>query len=244
MPKLTARTLLVGGVQSASGQGSAVEIGPDTTLDLILTVTALTAGQTLSVFVETGPDGTLWTEVVPKTDDGNPAKFAVVSATGSQFVVFPECDRFVRVRWVLSGGSATFGVSGSSVRVYAKPSDLHRIGLEPSYLPRVGSRKLDAAIREQTDITDSAVGMHYTVPLTTWGDDIRGGVVACAAASFLASEGIRAGQDELVAARCKEYDDWLDLVAQGKRRPAGAVDLTPTVDESGGYAVSDARRGW
>lgn len=244
MPKLTARTLVVAGVQNASGQGAAVDIGPDTTLDLLLTVTAIDAGQTLSVFVETGPDGTLWSEVIPKADDGNAAKFAAVSAPGSQLVVFPECDRFVRVRWTLSGGSATFGVTGNSVRVYAKPSDMHRLGLHESYLPRISSRKFDAAIREQTDITDSAVGMHYVVPLTTWGDDIRGGVVACAAASFLAIDGNRPGQDELVAARCKEYDDWLDLVAQGKRKPAGAVDQTPTVDEGGGYAVSDGRRGW
>ncbi|NUP08448.1 MAG: hypothetical protein HOW73_20555 [Polyangiaceae bacterium] len=244
MPKLTARSLLASAEQTAGGTGAAVELHPDTTIDLRLDASAISGG-TLAVIVETSADGTNgWAEVIPKGDDGNPAKFLSVTTPGSQLVVFPNCNKFVRVRWTLSGGTATFSVLGDSVRVYAKANEWHMLGLHLAFMAKCSDRKFDAAIREKTDITDSAVGMQMPTPLDVWGWDIRGGVLACAAAALMSVDGRRQGQDELVVARCAAYDEWLDKVAESKRKPAGAVDPTPEVDDGGAYAVSDARRGW
>lgn len=251
MPKLTARTLRASAASVASSVSAAVDISPDTTLDLTAAVSAI-AG-TLTVTVETSRDNVTWTTLTPTTeedveDDLEDGPFAAFSAVSSQFRVFPDCQRYVRVRWVHSGGgTATFSVLGESVRVYARVSDMPDLGIRSPWLEGVSAKKQDRAIRKLTDITDSAVGMYNAVPLTTWGDDIRGGVCACSVVELFATVGSRPDeQDEkLVIDRCAAYDKWLALVAKGDRKPAGTIDATPSTDDGGeAYFVTDARRGW
>ena len=87
--------------------------------------------------------------------------------------------------------------------------------------------------------------MQAPTPLDVWPDNIREGSANCAAASILIQDAKKLRQkDELVIEECKAYDAWLTLVAEGKRRASNAVDATPTVDESGAYAVTDEKRGW
>lgn len=242
MPKLTDRTLRAEAAASASGQGSAVDIGVDTTLDLDLAVTAISG--VLNVFVDTSRDGAIgWTEVVPRGEDEGPVRFAQVTAVGAQFLVFPDCERYVRVRWTLTG-TATFRLTGKSVRVYAKTTDVPGLAVGCNCKKR-SSERIDRAIREQTDTTDSALGMQGPVPLETWGQDVRGGCATCAGVAIIIEDGMKLRQeDEHLIEKCKAYDAWLDLVASGKRKPANAVDTTPTVEDGGAYAVTDQKRGW
>jgi hypothetical protein len=243
MPLLTARTLLASAAQVAGGTGAAVDLGADTSLDLNLGITAISG--TLSVELQTSPESTYgWRSVVMQAgDEGAPVGFTAATTTGIQSVSFAGLDKFVRVSWTLTG-AATFSVLGSSVRVYAKPADLLALGLHPKVLAPISTRRMDIALREQTDRTDSAISRNFETPLAAWGFDVRAGVSACAACALMTVNGLRPGQDDLVAKRCKMFDDWLDMVACGKRRPAGAIDATPDIEDGGGYLVTEVKRGW
>lgn len=242
MPLLTARTLLASAAQVADGTGAAIDLGVDTTLDLDLTVTAITGN--LGVIVETSKSSTVgWhVKTMLAGQSADPIAFPAVSATGLTTVTFTDLERYVRVRWTLAG-TATFSVFGNSVRVYAKPTDIPSLGLTASQLSNISSRAKDLAIREVTDHSDSVFALQGEVPLATWGYKIRGGVSACAAMVVMTVEGKRPGQDELIAKRCAAYDAWLDLVADNKRKIDGE-DGTPDVDEGGSYGYCEERRGW
>lgn len=225
MAKRTPRSLVPLAARAAGGVGDAIEVAPDTTVDLILAITAI-AGS-LTVTIETSPDLLGWTTIGPDTgDDADEQDGAFLPATtaGSTIRVFPDAMRYVRARWTLTG-TATFGVSGHSVRVYASPADMPALGIRSAWLESINARKIDAAIRAKTDLTTdafaSAPGNPFAgmLPFTSWGDNIREGCCACAAVSLMATEGTRPDEEDekMLIARCKAYDDWLALVAAGKR---------------------------
>lgn len=265
MPQETARVLRASAAATAAvdAVGAAVDLVADTTIDVDLFVTAISAGAELTVTIETSRNATVgWRTVEPKYWDESAKaelkrRFTKVTAAvvdvatpAAQFIVFPGCDRYVRVKWTLAGGTATFEVSGRSVRVYAKPSEVPE--LIPIFVPgaegnvlTVSDERIDRALRSTTDSTDSALAMQGPTPLATWPSNIREGCANCAAALILVEDKRKLRQkDELVMAKCAAYDAWLDKVADGKRGLPGAVDPTPTVDDGGACAVSDAKRGW
>ncbi len=75
--------------------------GPRVTGDVKLDVTAATSGDTLTVYVETSPDGTTWTTLFTFTKTG----------TGELTESLDLDVRYYRIRWAISGGSFTFSVS-------------------------------------------------------------------------------------------------------------------------------------
>jgi len=242
MPKKTARSLVPLGAVVASGVGESVDIAPDATLDLELAVTAITG--TLAVTIETSRDGLNWTPLAPVAGDDTDetdADFPLVSAVGTTLRVFPDARRYVRARWTLSpGGSATFAVTGWSVRVYASPEDMPEFGIRAAWLESLNSRKIDAALRAKTDDVTDAFASGWPsmpVPLTEWGDNIRRGVAACAAVDLMATEGTRPDEDDdrMLIDRCAAFDAWLALVAAGKR--GGASTETDEETAAGGATV-------
>lgn len=236
--------------------GTAVDLGVDTTVDVDLFVTAISAGATLDVSIETSRNATVgWRTVEPKYWDELAReqltrRFVRVTDAGAQFIVFPGCDRYVRAKWTLALGTATFEVSGRSVRVYAKPSEVPE--LLPVFVPgvdgnviTVSDERIDRALRSMTDMTDSALAMQGPTPLSTWPSNIREGCANCAASLILVEDKRKPRQkDEAIHKKCEAYDAWLDKVANNKRGLPGAVDTTPDVLDSGAYAVSDEKRGW
>ena len=267
MAQETARVLRASAaaVAAVDAVGAAVDLGADTTVDVDMFVTAISVGATLDVVIETSRNAAIgWRTVEPKYWDESAAaelkrRFTRVTATvadvaspAAQFIVFPGCDRYVRARWTLAGGTATFEVSGRSVRVYAKPSEVPE--LIPIFVPgapeggnvlTVSDERIDRALRAMTDATDSALAMQGPTPLATWPSNIREGCANCAATFIIAEDKRKPRQkDERIKQLCEAYDAWLEKVATGKRGLPGAVDPTPEVDDGGAYAVSDAKRGW
>ena len=246
MPKRTSRSLAPLEARAASGVGDAVEIGPDTTLDLLLAITAISG--TITVAIETSHDLLNWAPLRPQLGDDadeQDGAFPVASATASTFRVFPDAKRYVRARWTLSAlGTATFGISGHSVRVYATPADMPGLGIRSPWLESINARKIDLALRSQTDlVTDafaSAPGnpFGHLLPFAEWGDNIREGVCACAAVSLMATEGTRpdAEDEKMLIDRCKKFDAWLALVAAGKRGQ-GELDENDDGEIEGGATV-------
>lgn len=222
----TAQTLLSSAARTGSGTGSAVDLGVDTTVELLLEVTALDG--TLTVLVETSRDGANgWAEVIPHDGDGNNAKFSVVSATGAQWITFPGCSRYVRVSWSTTGaGNHTAAVTGYSYLVYCTPTDIEELALNAAWLDRCSSRKQDKAARTGTGQCNSALN-GYTLPPTAWGEDLRRAAACLAACDLLISEGIKPEeQDQLLFARCEEVREWLDKVQRGERVPDGFGSTT------------------
>jgi hypothetical protein len=246
MAKRTPQSLAPLTARAASGVGDAVEVGPDTTLDLLLAVTAI-AG-TLTVAVETSPDLLNWTPIAPQLGDDadeQDGAFPVATTAATTARVFPDAKRYVRARWTLSaGGSATFSVTGHSIRVYAMPSDMPALGIRSPWLESINARKIDIALRSQTDnVTDafaSAPGnpFGHLLPFSAWGDNIREGCCACAAVSLMATEGTRpdAEDEKMLIERCKKFDAWLALVAAGKRGQ-GELDEDGDGEIDGGATV-------
>lgn len=242
---------------------AAVDLGYDTTIDVDLFVPAIEVGAELTVTIETSRNSVVgWRTVEPKYWDESAKtelnrRFSKVTATvvnvatpGAQFIVFPNCDRYVRAKWTLANGNATFEVSGKSIRVYAKTTEVPE--LKPVFVAgndgnckTISDERIDRAIRAMTDDTDSAIGMQGPTPLDVPTGNIREGVATCAASTIIIEDKCKPRQkDELVHAKCKAYDEWLEKVATGKRGIPGAVDPTPDVDDGGADAVSDAKRGW
>jgi hypothetical protein len=250
--QLTARVLRAEALASADGAGAAVDLGSDVgpgsdwTVELDLVVTAISG--TLTVVVETSRHATIgWREVVPKAydEDGEETeiRFDAVTAPGAQFIVFPDCERYVRVRWTLTS-TATFAVFGSSVRVYARVRDVPALAVGCN-CKKVSSERIDRAIRSQTDHADSYLGNEGPVPLSVWPDNIKDGVATCAAVAIIVEDGMKLRQeDELLIKRCEAFDQWLEQAGEGDATVPGGVDPTPAVPDGGAYAVSDAKRGW
>ena len=258
MAQETARVLRASAVAAAAvdAVGAAVDLGVDTTVDIDLFVTAIDAGAELTVTIETSRNANIgWRTVEPKYWDESAKielkrSFFKVTAAGAQFIVFPGCDKWVRAKWTLVNGAATFEVSGHSIRVYAKPSEVPE--LLPVFVPgaegnvlTVSDERIDRALRSMTDMTDSAIAKQGPTPLTTWPSNIREGCANCAASLILVEDKRKPRQkDDAIHKKCEAYDAWLDKVAKGDRGIPGAVDPTPDVIDSGAYAVSDAKRGW
>ncbi len=247
MSQKTACVLRAEAPASASGSGAAVDLGADWTGELDLVVTAISG--TLTVIVETSRHPTIgWREVVPKAyDEQNvetAVRFAAVTAPGAQFIVFPDCERYVRVSWTLAG-TATFSVFGSSVRVYARTTDVPKLAVGCN-CKRVSSERIDRAVRSQTDHADTFLASAGPVPRATWPDNIKDGVATCAAVAIIVEDGMQLRQeDELLFKRCEAFDDWLEKVSEGDvTLPPDGEDPTPEPPLTGAFAVSDVKRGW
>ena len=229
-------TLRASAEATASGAGDAVDLSEARTVDLLLNVTAISG--TLTVTVQTAPtDSGPWTQIIPLDEAGDAATYSAATSVSSQRVVFPDCQRYVRVSWTLSAlGSATFAVTGQSIVVYAGPADLRRLGLRGAWVDATSSTTLDALFRQATDDVDSALAVYWLpeladaeltdrLPLTSWGDDIRGACCAIVAASALVVHGVRPDDvdTQTVFDRAESARAWLDLVATGRRKPARMV---------------------
>lgn len=101
-------TLAASTARTATGQGSALELGDRGTVRLLLDCTAASGtNPTLVVAIQTSHDGSTWREL---------GAFTQLTASGSQRISLGGCDRFVRAAWGIGGTdpSFTFSVSGES----------------------------------------------------------------------------------------------------------------------------------
>lgn len=102
-------TLAASAARTESGSGSAIDLGDRNTLRLSLAITARSGTKpSLHALVETSADSSTWRQLGSFT--------AVNDATGTERQSFPGADRYVRLRWVISGAtpSFTFSVSGDA----------------------------------------------------------------------------------------------------------------------------------
>ena len=132
---------------------------------------------------------------------------------------------------------------------YAETTDFARLGLPAAATTGIATASLNAAL----DAFGAVIGGYlqargYTLPLTSWGDDLRRCNCLGAAWDVLRVRGYdpQANNDEAVRLGFEDAMRWLRDVAAGKVTPVGIVDSTPSEDEATEqtFCVTNTRRNW
>jgi phage gp36-like protein len=237
-------TLHASGTESASGTGTAVDIDTlRTALQMRLIVAEIDADAEFVVHVETSADETTWRAM---------GSF-VAYGPGVTRVGLASADRYVRARWQLaSGKSATFVFSGDAHVVYADPDDLATTGVRPEAIEDVDETiKVHSLIMASADM-DAALKTRFHMPLSAWGEDVRGRTAARAVYYIFKHRGFDpSGADAVIIldgghvlenGMPSAVERWLTGVAKGQVHPVGVVDSTPTKREFGARVRSKPRR--
>lgn len=240
MPNQLAITLHASAAETASGTGTAVDIGDRTLLQLTCDWTVLSGtGVNLQVFVEGSLTQSNWTGL---------RTFGLSSTIGAVQLLVPEAMRYVRCRWVLSGTSpsATFAVIGIAHQLYCLPSDLTKFGIPEQAICDMDDDQRASACLSASDEAAGYLGSAYALPLTQWDTDLRKHVAAMAAADLMAFRGYdpESGPDKLIGMRRDQAIEWLNRIASGRLKPPALLDSTPLVSEQEVYVVGSPSRGW
>lgn len=243
------------GAETASGAGDPVDITattddtshPRSGAKLTLEVTAIDAGLTLTVAIETAPSlSGSWRTA---------ASFDPVATALAADRVFAGLRRYVRARWYLSGaGSVTFSLAGQAHTLYCDPADLTKTVINKAALAEVPAEVLATSCLRATSDCESALNSSWTLPLSAWSEDLRGHTAARAVFYSMDSRGFdpeSADRMIVMAGGFKTPDGvksaaqtFFEDVANGRLKPVGVVDATPDEYEGAGEVVSGPRRGW
>lgn len=129
---------------------------------------------------------------------------------------------------------------------YATTTDLARLGLASGALSRFPSDAQTAALVAASAYADGYLrAKPFALPLTAWGDDLRGAVCAIAAAELAITHGWNPEDpaNKAILDRADRARAWLRDIARGAV-DIEVTDSTPAVDEPGTYLSTRARRGW
>lgn len=132
---------------------------------------------------------------------------------------------------------------------YATRTDLYRLGLRSDALSGVATADQDAALEAASDVADSYLRSRYTLPLTGYGDDLKGAVCKLAAYELMRARGYApgAGRDESLKDSRDEAVSWLKDVSAGRAHVSGG-NTTPAPTRharaSSPNVTSNRLRGW
>lgn len=240
MPNPLAIVLHASAAETASGVTSPViDLADRTFAQITLDVTALSSAATLAVVIETSVLGTDWRTA---------RAFEIATALGTKQVNVASGDRFMRARWTITGStpSITFVINGTAHQLYCLPSDIALYGIPSAALNGVPvevlAEKCLAASDEAAGYLDGA----YTLPLVSWGTDLREKVACMATLKLMRFRGYApdSGKDDTIKDASDEALVWLNRIANGKLRPTTIVDTTPLIRETEVYVESEWPRGW
>ena len=239
----TAATLLASAVHTASGTGTAVDLGTtNRLLRQTLDVTAVSGTSVnLSVQLQSSDDGLSgWT-----TFGG----FTATGAVGSEKLTFISPQRYVRAFWALSGTSpsVTFSVSGTQGTCYANLAQLTQLGIPGVALSTISASDKAEQLASTTEMAAGMLAAEYAMPLVSWGNDLSAAVCKIAAYELLSVRGLNPdGDDSNVRTRYEDGMKWLAAVAAGKTTPVGMVECpTPaTPADDFVFIATNVTRGW
>lgn len=135
---------------------------------------------------------------------------------------------------------------------YCDPADLGRYGINAEALDDLTvEEKVKPKIREISGRIDSYLRAHFALPLSAWGDDIRGCCAIISAWEVVSLvRGLRPGEDiennPLYKAAQQQWK-WLAAIAGGTVHP-DVTDSSPGAQEGISLdqpaVISDELRGW
>jgi phage gp36-like protein len=117
---------------------------------------------------------------------------------------------------------------------YATTADFGTYGI-PSAAQgsQLNAANIAAAILSASTMADGYLASQYTLPLSSWGSDLR--KVVCALAAWELMAGVRGfnpeGSDSTIRQRYDDATDWLRRVASGQINPPDIIDRTPSFSE-------------
>jgi phage gp36-like protein len=129
---------------------------------------------------------------------------------------------------------------------YVTITELQRLGIPGDAYAGKSNADLNAALLAASVVADSYISKRYTLPLVSWGDDLRYHVAQLASLTLLVNRGFRpgSGADEVAVDAKNDARQWFRDVATGLVELAECVDSTPTVDEQGAQVGSDEPMSW
>jgi hypothetical protein len=248
-------TLHASAAETTTAAGAAVELKDGRScvkLDLIVTAVSGT-DPTMTIALETGPSA---------TGPWRPAgSFAVQSATGKTSKTFAGLDAYVREQRTIGGTlipTFTYSLAGLAHQLYAEPSDLANTAILATAIAGIDDAvKAECCLRATAD-AETALNSAYELPITSWGEDLRGHTAARAVFYAMNSRGRKprtqtGNADDLIdtlggftlAAGVKSAaQSYFDAIAKGTLKPVGIVDQTPDDFEGSGFVVSGEARNW
>lgn len=133
--------------------------------------------------------------------------------------------------------------------VYATAADLTRLAIPAEALEGITVEDQDAALSAASSVADGYLASRYTLPLTSWGDDLRRAVCLIAAYDLMTRRGYNPeGGDEQLRLRYEDAIRWLERVADGKVTPPAEDSSTAGTSASAGLGSPEVRsgtkRGW
>lgn len=229
---------------TADGSGAQVDIAAYRgAAKLVLEVSAISGTlPLLTVFVQTSPSGTTWTDV---------GSFATVNGTSVQELAFSDLRRYVRARWVVAGTlpSFTFALSGEAHLVLAQMRDVNAVSLPAGALVNVAADLKACSLIDATDLIVGYLERGSAWPKTTWGGDLRRACSIIAAYDLMVGRGFDPDRyDENFRKRYEDIIKWLEKIAEGTINPTdpgGGTDPGTGTSSHGTPRISSlVGRGW
>jgi phage gp36-like protein len=114
--------------------------------------------------------------------------------------------------------------------VYAVRGDLVGLGLMGGALANVPTTVQDNALQAASGLIDSYIGGRYTLPLTTWGQDLLRACCVIAAYDLLTSRGFGMvnGPDDNIRLRYLDIIKWLEDIRDGETPISGGGGSSAT----------------
>lgn len=229
------------GAQTASGNGTAVDLGSlRKALRLELVVSAITPGAapSLELEVQTSEDGaTGWRPVAALTP---------LAGLGRLEQTVGPVSRYVRATWALTDiTSVTFTLEGLAHVIYAEPKHIRSLGIKGPALANVSDAELVEYCIVASTEADGYLAKGYELPFTAWDDDLRLHCAKLATFHYLNAKGrVPTGPDDIIDMGHAQAVRWLGNVGGGKIVPPGLVDSTPEESEFAYAVASEESRGW
>lgn len=118
---------------------------------------------------------------------------------------------------------------------YITTTELAYLGVPTELTANLASAAVTANLEAASALADSYLKQRYTLPLATYGSDLKLVVAALASCNMLVVRGYDPNNpaDQAIKLRCDWAKDWLEMVAKGKLTPEGVEDATPTTSLRG-----------
>lgn len=249
MTAASAIELHASGAESTAGSGTAVDIEAHrNAVELQLEVSAVSGtNPLLTVYLESGP-----------TSSGPWKQHHTVTANATSVQKFAMVGllQHVRARWTIGGTgspSFTFKLSGQAHTSYAGLDDFGTLGIKPDAFSAVPDTDKSRALLQATADAADALNSTFKLPITAWGQSLRGRVVHRATYYLLKHRGFSPDSDAdrlvimdgglvLEDGRATAVEKWFQQISRGDLKPVEIVDQTPDTYEGGGFVISDAPR--
>lgn len=156
-----------------------------------------------------------------------------------------DCERYVRVKWAISGTtpSFTFSVAGKAHVAYANRAEMIFYGMSEGVLDQIAEdKKLKALIAASAEMSTN-LSVSFTLPITAWGEDITKHTAVLATYTTIAGN-FREGLDDDLKELKDDSISFLKRIGDGRLRPKTIVDSTPDEEEDSAVITSATPRGW